>query len=147
VNRQQKLSSPAAVAQRLRIFAGRLRRRLQDASSVNGLSAPQASALARLVSSEPSSASQLAGAERVRPQSMAKTLAALHEQGLIRRQADAEDARRQLIFLTDEGRAYARGARASREEWLTGVFERRFTEAERLVIDQALTMLERVVED
>jgi DNA-binding MarR family transcriptional regulator len=102
--------------------------------------------LARLASNEPSSASQLAGAERVRPQSMAKTLAALHEQGLIRREVDADDARRQLIFLTDEGRAYAQGARASREEWLTEVFERRFTEAERLVIDQALTLLERVVE-
>jgi DNA-binding MarR family transcriptional regulator len=146
VNRQKELSSPADVAQRLRIFVGRLRRRFQDASSVGGLSAPQASALARLALSEPASASQLAGAERVRPQSMAKTLAALYELGLIRREADADDARRQLIFLTDEGRAYAQGARASREEWLTEVFERRFTAAERQLIDQALTLLERVVE-
>ena len=138
---------PAALAHRLRIFVGRLRRRLQDASSVGDLSAPQASALARLVLNEPSSASQLAGAERVRPQSMAKTLAALYDQGLIRRQADAEDARRQLIFLTDQGRAYAQGARASREEWLADAFEQRFTEAERLVIDQALMLLERVVEE
>jgi DNA-binding MarR family transcriptional regulator len=136
-----------AVAQRLRIFVSRLRRRLQDASSVGDLSAPQASALARLAMSEPSSASQLAGAERVRPQSMAKTLAALHEHGLIRREADTDDARRQLIFLTDEGHAYARGARASREEWLTSVFERRFSTAELLVIDQALTLLDRVVEE
>ncbi|MEW2502174.1 MarR family winged helix-turn-helix transcriptional regulator [Amycolatopsis sp. CA-161197] len=140
-------TSPDAVAQRLRIVFGRLRRRLQDASSVRGLSAPQASALARLAISEPSSASQLAGAERVRPQSMAKTVAALHEQGLIRREADAEDARRQLLFLTDEGRAVAQGARASREEWLAKAFEQRFTEAERRVLDQALTLLERVVEE
>lgn len=141
-----ELNSPEAVAQRLRIFVGRLRRRLQDASSVGDLSAPQASALARLALNEPSSASQLAGAERVRPQSMAKTLTALHEQGLIRREADADDARRQLLFLTDEGRAYAQGARASREEWLVEAVGQRFTEAERLVIDQALTLLERVVE-
>jgi DNA-binding MarR family transcriptional regulator len=147
VSKQEELSSPAAVAQRLRIFVGRLRRRLQDASSVGDLSAPQASALARLALSEPSSASQLAGAERVRPQSMAKTLAALHEQGLIRREADADDARRQLIFLTDEGRAYAQGARASREEWLTEVFQRRFTEDERRVLSEALALLERVVEE
>jgi DNA-binding MarR family transcriptional regulator len=147
VNRAKEPNSSAAVAQRLRIFVGRLRRRLQDASSVGDLSAPQASALARLALNEPSSASQLAGAERVRPQSMAKTLAALHEQGLIRREADADDARRQLVFLTDEGRACAQGARASRREWLTEAFERRFTEAERQVIDQALTLLERVVEE
>jgi DNA-binding MarR family transcriptional regulator len=135
------------MAQRLRIFVGRLRRRLQDASSVGDLSAPQASALARLALNEPSSASQLAGAERVRPQSMAKTLAALHEQALIRREADPQDARRQLLFLTDAGRDLAQGARASREEWLADAFERRYTAAERLVIDQALRLLERVVEE
>ena len=77
---------------------------------------------------------------------MAKTLAALHEQGLIRREADAGDGRRQLIFLTDEGRDYALGARATREEWLAGVLDERFTAAERQVIDQALTLLDRVVE-
>ena len=145
---QTELSLPAAVAQRLRIVVGRLRRRLQDVSSVGGLSAPQASALARLAASEPEplSASQLAGMERVRPQSMAKTLAPLQERGLIRREVDADDARRQLIFLTHEGRVHALGARASREEWLAEVFEQRFTEAERCVIDQALTLLERVLE-
>jgi DNA-binding MarR family transcriptional regulator len=143
---QTEQGTPAALAQRLRIFVGRLRRRLQDASSVGGLSGPQASALARLALNEPSSASQLAGAERVRPQSMAKTLAALHERGLIRREVDAGDARRQLVFLTDEGRAYAQGARASREEWLVEAFERRFTQAERRVIEQAMTLLERMVE-
>lgn len=140
-------SSPTALAQRLRIYVGRLRRRMQDASAVNGLSAPQASALARLVLNEPSSASELAGAERVRPQSMAKTLAVLHERGLIRREADADDARRQLLFLTDEGRAHALGARATREEWLADAFAERFTAAERQVIDRALTLLERVVEE
>ncbi|WP_326569266.1 MarR family transcriptional regulator [Amycolatopsis rhabdoformis] len=140
-------TSSDAIAHRLRILVGRLRRRIQDASAVRGLSAPQASALARLVIAEPSSASQLAGAERVRPQSMAKTVAALHEQGLIRREADAEDARRQLLFLTDEGRAIAQGARTSREEWLASAFEERFTDAERRILDEALTLLERVVEE
>ena len=139
--------SPAAIAHRLRVFVGRLRRRVQDASSVGDLTAPQASALARLVLNEPSSASQLAGAERVRPQSMAKTLTVLAERGLIRREPDPDDARRQLLFLTDQGRACAQGARASREEWLAEAFEQRFSPAERRVIDQALTLLERVVEE
>jgi len=139
-------SDPALLAQRLRVLVGRLRRRVQDASAVGDLTAPQASALARLALNEPSSASQLAGAERVRPQSMAKTLAALHEHGLIRREADAEDGRRQLLYLTDEGRAYAQGARATREEWLAEAFGERFTDAERAILDKALTLLERVVE-
>jgi DNA-binding MarR family transcriptional regulator len=134
------------VAQRLRIVFGRLRRRLQEASSVSDLSAPQASALARLARNEPASASELAGAERVRPQSMAKTLVALHERGLIRREADADDGRRQLLWLTGEGRAHADGARASRHEWLTDAIEQRCTPAERQVLDQALDLIERLVE-
>jgi len=142
----QKSSEAAVLAQQLRILVGRLRRRMQDASSVQGLTAPQASALARLALTEPSSASQLAGAERVRPQSMAKTVAALQEQGLVRREADADDARRQLIYLTAAGRQAAQGARATREEWLAGAFEREFTDAERRVIERALALLERVVE-
>jgi DNA-binding MarR family transcriptional regulator len=143
----EQQDSPAAIAHRLRVFVGRLRRRVQDASSVGDLTAPQASALARLVLGEPSSASQLAGAERVRPQSMAKTLVVLHERGLIRREPDPDDARRQLLFLTEAGRACAQGARASREEWLADAFEQRYSPAERALIDRALTLLERVVEE
>ncbi|MGI5501210.1 MarR family winged helix-turn-helix transcriptional regulator [Lentzea sp. CA-135723] len=142
------MTEPAALNQRLRVLVGRLRRRLQDESSVQDLSAPQASALARLLLlDEPSTASQLAGAERVKPQSMAKTLVALHEQGLIRRAADPSDGRRQLITLTDDGRAAAQGARATRIEWLTDALSQRLSEPERQVIAEALTLLERVVEE
>ena len=140
-------NSATALADRLRVVVGRLRRRMQDASSVGDLSAPQASALARLAINEPSSASDLAGAERVRPQSMAKTVQALHDQGLVHRKADADDGRRQLIYLTDQGRAYAQGARDNRNEWLADVFDQRFTADERTVIDRALTLLERVVDE
>ncbi|GLY54139.1 MarR family transcriptional regulator [Lentzea sp. NBRC 102530] len=142
------MTEPVALNQRLRVLVGRLRRRLQDESSVDDLTAPQASALARLLLlGEPSTASQLAGAERVKPQSMAKTLTALHEQGLIQRAADPSDGRRQLITLTPDGRAAAQGARATRIEWLTDALTQALSESERQVIAEALTLLERVVEE
>ncbi|MFD5825025.1 MarR family winged helix-turn-helix transcriptional regulator [Lentzea sp. NPDC060358] len=142
------MTDPAALNQRLRVFVQRLRRKLQDESSVHDLSAPQASALARLLLlDEPSTASRLAGAERVRPQSMAKTLAGLHDLGLIARSPDPEDGRRTLIALTDAGRAAARGARDQRLGWLTEALAQRFTEAERRVIDEAVALLERVVDE
>jgi hypothetical protein len=51
------VTEPAAINQRLRVLVGRLRRRLQDESSVDDLTAPQASALARLLLlDEPSTA-------------------------------------------------------------------------------------------
>src|ERR1700742_3906763 len=59
-----------SLASDLKFFYTRLRRRMQDASATSGLSAPQASVLARLEKAGPSSASVLAGAERVRAQSM-----------------------------------------------------------------------------
>lgn len=140
-------ASPSAIAtaQSLRVFVGRLRRRLQDASAIGELTSPQASALARLVINEPSSTSALAGAERVRPQSMAATMGALEQQGLVRREDDPADGRRQLIFLTPAGRAYAQGARASREEWLTRALTERLTEAELAVVGEAMVLLDRIV--
>lgn len=142
------MTDPAELNQRLRVVTQRLRRRLQDESSVRDLTAPQASALARLlVLGEPSTASRLAGAENVKPQSMAKTLAALHEQGLIRRAPDPDDGRRTLISLTEAGQAAARGARDHRLGWLTETLASRFTEQERRVIAEAVTLLERVVDE
>ncbi len=143
-----KAASASAVtaAQALRVFFGRLRRQLQDASAVGELTSAQASALARLAANEPASTSALAGAERVRPQSMAATVAALEKQALVRREDDPGDGRRQLIFLTPAGRAYAKGARASREEWLTRTLAQRLTEAELAVVNEAMVLLERIVE-
>ncbi|MFI5585727.1 MarR family winged helix-turn-helix transcriptional regulator [Amycolatopsis sp. NPDC051758] len=143
-----KTVSPAAVtaAQALRVVVGRLRRQMQDASAVGELTSAQASALARLAMSEPSSTSLLAGAERVRPQSMAATVAALEKLGFVRREADPDDGRRQLLFLTPAGRTYGQGARASRHEWLARTLAQRLTEPELAVVNEALVLLERVVE-
>jgi DNA-binding MarR family transcriptional regulator len=138
--------SSVTAANALRVLLGRLRRRLQDASAIGELTSAQASALARLAANEPTSTSALAGAERVRPQSMAATVAVLEEQGLVRREADPDDGRRQLIVLTTPGRSYAQGARDSREEWLTRTLAQRLTKAELAVVNEALVLLERIVE-
>jgi DNA-binding MarR family transcriptional regulator len=141
-------TSAAAVeaAQALRVFVGRLRRRMQDASAVGELTSAQASALARVAMNEPTSTSALAGAERMRPQSMATTVAALETQGLLRREDDPNDGRRQLIYLTASGREYAQGARATREEWLSRTLAERLTEDELAVVNEAIVLLARLVE-
>jgi DNA-binding MarR family transcriptional regulator len=139
-------TTAAEAAQALRVFVGRLRRQMQDASAIGELTSAQASALARLMANEPTSTSALAGAERVRPQSMAETVAALEKQGLVGREPDPDDGRRRLISLTPAGRASAQGARASRNEWLARTLAQRLTEAELAVVTEALVLLERVVE-
>jgi DNA-binding MarR family transcriptional regulator len=134
------------VAAELKVFYSRLRRRMQEESATSGLSAPQASVLARLEKAGPSSASELAGAERMRPQSMAAIVRALEAQGLIRRAPDPEDGRRLLISLTEPGTRLARGAQATREEWLAHALEARYSDAERATIADALKLLDRLVQ-
>jgi DNA-binding MarR family transcriptional regulator len=135
-----------SLAADLKVFYGRLRRRMQEASATSDLPAPQASVLARLEKDGPSSASVLAGVERMRPQSMAAIVKALEGDGLIGRAPDPDDGRRQVITLTEPGRAVARGARASRDEWLVHALDARYSAAERATIADALRLLDRLVQ-
>ena len=100
----------------------------------------------RLVKDVPASTSQLAGAERVRPQSMATTLSGLDRHGLIERKPDPDDGRRQLITLRPRGRRHADGDRKVRDEWMVQAMQGRYTERERQVIIEALSLLQRLTD-
>jgi DNA-binding MarR family transcriptional regulator len=142
-----RVSESAALAARdLRVVFSRLRRQLRELDTADNLSPSQTSVLSRLVKQGPSSTSELAGAEGVRPQSMATTLAALDQHGLIQRRPDPDDGRRQVITLTPKGRNRGESARQLREEWLARALQERFTEQERRLIVEALSLLERLTE-
>lgn len=103
----------------------------------------QVSALTLVSKSGAATASGLAASE-VRPQSMAATLAALDQYGLIERNPDPGDGRRQLVTLTDAGRERIEGTRQARAEWLARAFEDRCTEAERQTVIEAMAVLDRL---
>jgi DNA-binding MarR family transcriptional regulator len=138
--------SAARAARDLRVVVSRVRRRLKEVYDSGDLTPSQTSVLSRLDKDGAASASDLAAAERVRPQSMAATLAALDERGLIRRRADPGDGRRQLISLSDAGREFVDDSRQAREEWLTRAFQDRYTEAERRTLVEALALLDRLTQ-
>ncbi|WP_322858594.1 MarR family transcriptional regulator [Mycobacterium europaeum] len=138
--------SAAAAARDLRVVFSRLRRRLKDLATDDDLSPSQTAVLNRLWKEGASSASVLASAERVRPQSMATIVAALEQRGLIARTPDPEDRRRQLISLTAAGRRRAESNRQVREEWLARAIHERYSERERRVILDALALLERLTD-
>ncbi|TRW88790.1 MarR family transcriptional regulator [Mycolicibacterium sp. 018/SC-01/001] len=141
---QQFSESAVQAAQELRVLFTRLRRRLREVATSADLTPPQTAALLRLAKDGPASTSQLAGAERVRPQSMAATLAGLDRHGLIERTADPDDGRRLVITLTAEGRRRAENDRKVRDEWLVRTLQDRYTESERRVITEALALLTRL---
>ncbi|WP_421740248.1 MarR family transcriptional regulator [Cellulomonas sp.] len=139
------LSADAARAARdLRVLLGRLVRRLREVYDTSALTPSQLSVLSRLGTAGAASASDLATAEGVRPQSVATILTALEAQGLIDRNPDPHDGRRLLISLTPAGRERAEGVRQVREEWLARAFQDRFTAAERATVLDALTLLDRL---
>lgn len=131
----------------VRGVVGRLRRRLREvaADDGGGLSPSQMAVFNRLAKDGDSSASVLAAAEGVRPQSMAAILAALDARGLIQRRPDPEDGRRQLITLSAMGRERAAGDRQARAEWLARRLHEEFTEPERQTLIAAAALLERLV--
>lgn len=110
------------------------------------ISPAQASVLTRIGRGEVSTASALATAEHVRPQSMAVTLATLEHRGLIRRTPDPSDGRRQIIELTVAGNERLENVAQAREEWLATSLQSEFTEDERQLIIAAMALLERLAQ-
>lgn len=138
--------SAVAAARDIRVVFSRLRRRLRDVAVGEDLTPSQTAVLTRLWKEGASSASVLAGAEHVRPQSMATIVSALARRGLIERTPDPEDGRRQVVSLTKAGRERAESDRQVREEWLARAMQERYSERERRIILDALSLLERLTE-
>jgi DNA-binding MarR family transcriptional regulator len=137
------LPSPQVVtaAHELRIVLGQLVRRLRAEYS---FPVAQASVLSRLDREGAQTASGLAAAERVRPQSMAQTLIELESAGLIERRPDSEDRRRMRIDLTDHGRERVLEERGKREGWLAAAIAAELTPEEQQTMLAAVPLLQRL---
>jgi len=133
----------AQLAHELRETIGRLVRRLRREP---GPPAPQLAVLGRLDREGPASVSDLAAAERMRPQSMAQTVYDLEAAGCVTRRPDPADRRRQFVELTPAGVELLHATRARREGWLGDALERELTREERAVVADALALLGRVAD-
>jgi DNA-binding MarR family transcriptional regulator len=108
----------APLASELRVVVGQLVRRLR--AEQHRFSLSQGAVLGRLDRDGPQSVSDLAAAERVRPQSMAQTVGDLESGGLVDRRPDPGDRRRALVSLTEAGLETLLVSRREREGWLAG---------------------------
>jgi DNA-binding MarR family transcriptional regulator len=131
----------ATAASELRLVLGQLIRRLRAEYS---FPVAQASVLSRLDREGTQTTSGLAAAERVRPQSMAQTLAELETAGLIERRPDPADGRRVLIELTTLGRERVLEARGQREDWLAAAITDELDPEEQRTLLAAVPLLRRL---
>jgi DNA-binding MarR family transcriptional regulator len=141
-----EFGDPALVGPALRLAVARIARRLRQTHAVGDVTLSGASVLARLSRDGADSPSSLAELERVRPQAMAATLAALAERGLVRRTQDAADGRRSLMSVTDAGRQVLNDRRSESVQRLTAVLDEEFTPAERRMLVAVLPLLDRLAE-
>jgi len=144
-NRQAARAS--ALAQDLRAQLGKLKRRLREQSQVGDLTPSQVSVLLRLEKDGPATASSLARAEAMRPQSMASVVAALESAGLVSGAPDPSDGRQTLLSLTDACRQWAKEGRAARQDWLTRMLQARLSPQEQDQLAASVELLKRLVDD
>ncbi len=123
----------------------RARLRLESGMSATGWSISQVSTLARVIKG-PLTASAIAQAEHVRPQSVAETLTALRADGLITSEQDPADGRKTLISATAKGKQLVQSVSASREAWLAKAIEAVVDPAERRALSAAISLLNRLTD-
>jgi DNA-binding MarR family transcriptional regulator len=133
----------AAAASELRLVLGQLVRRLRREYT---FPVAQATVLSRLDREGPQTTSALAAAERVRPQSMAQTIAELAADQLVARHPDPADGRQILIQLTEQGRDRLHEERRRREGWLAEAIAAELTAEEQRVLIAAVPLLRRLSE-
>ena len=138
------MTEPEALASDLRVVIGQLVRRLR--AERRDLSLAQVTVLGRLDRVGPCGVSDLAAGERVRPQSMASTVAALLAGGLVSRAPDPGDRRRVLIALTPAGREALAVDRRRREGWLADAIRGDLSPKEQRALADAAVLLSRIAE-
>jgi DNA-binding MarR family transcriptional regulator len=131
------------IASELRVVLGQLIRRLR---AEHRFPLAHGSVLGRLDREGPRAISDLATAERVRPQSMAQTVSELEADGLIDRRPDPADGRRALLELTAEGHRRLQDDRQHREGWLISTITEGFSEQEQRALARAVPLLRRLAD-
>jgi len=137
----------AALATELRATLGKLKRRLREQAGVGELTPSQVSVLLRLEKDGAATASSLARAEGMRPQSMASVVAALGTAGLVSGAPDPKDGRQTLLSLTDACRKWVEEGRAARQDWLTRALAARLSHEELGEVAKAVALLRRLVDE
>jgi DNA-binding MarR family transcriptional regulator len=124
---------------------GLLVRRIRAAAASHELSLTEAAVMARLDRDGPATTAELARAERMKPQSMGTTIAALEELGMVERKPHPTDGRQVNIALTPKGLAIRNTSKDAKRTWLAQAIIQ-LNEDERETLFKAGGILKRLAE-
>jgi DNA-binding MarR family transcriptional regulator len=130
------------VAAALRVAIGMLYRRLKQATPTDELTLAES----RLERGGPASSSELARHDRISPQSMGVTVAALEDRRLIERDRDPEDGRRIVLSITEAGRQLIHDKRGARTGQIAAALGAGFSDGELTQLMAVVPLLERLAE-
>lgn len=133
------------IADRLHSAAIHLLRRLRTRDVASGLGGAALSALSVIVHAGPIAIGDLARAEQVRAPTISRLVRELEAAGLVRRHADAADARIQRIAATSAGKRVLDEGRRRRVEVLSAAIES-LDAADQEKLSAALDVLERLAQ-
>ncbi|MER7394718.1 MarR family transcriptional regulator [Streptomyces sp. NPDC000151] len=122
----------------------RMARRLRAQRPPGELTLGTMAVLGRLERDGPATASELAAAERVTPQSMARPVTRLVDLGLVDRRPDPADGRQTLLHATDSGRELIRVDRARKDVWLARAMAAHLNDVERDLLLLTTRLLDRL---
>ncbi len=136
----------AALAAEIHSVSGRLRRRLREEGGAADLSPSQIGVLIRLENGGPSTVTELAQLEGVRPQSMGATVAGLQAGGFIVGAADPGDGRRIILSLSPMAAEQFSANRAARKSWLFQILRERLDADEQRELAHGIALLAKAIE-
>lgn len=122
--RTPRARSTQDVADRLHSAAIHLLRRLRRVDSAMGVTAARASALSVLVFGGPKTIGELATLEQVSAPTMTRMVSGMEEEGLVRREADAQDGRIVRVRATTRGASILRKGREARVRELASALDK-----------------------
>ena len=134
------------VAGGLRVAVGLVVRKLRQAPYAGELTLAESAALSRLERGGAATSSDLARVDRISPQSMGVTVAALLDRGLIERARDPQDGRRIVLSITEAGRRTLRDKRGARTEHIAAALRDGFSADELRQLEYATALLERLAQ-
>lgn len=91
--------------------------------------------------------SDIARTEKVTTQSMSQVINHLAELNYIERNPSDDDKRKVLLSLTPAGRAYIEQLRKDKQEWLTSALQEKTTPEEKLLLGEALKIINKLIDD